>query len=125
MTDMPPAFHQRMPGVQNDPNVIVIMDDGNGLFMNGIPMVNGMRKPPVKAIGMHRWNGGFNVRGSTQPLMTSVPSGRVVEAATLSFQLLRADRPKAYAITMRADTTNTVREFDENNNSGAACKAVP
>jgi hypothetical protein len=111
--------------VQNDPNVIVIMDDGNGQFMVGLPMVNGHRKPPVKVIGMHRWNGGFNVPGVTAPFGMSLPSGLVAEAATLSFMLRQADRPKAYAVTMRADTTNAVREFDENNNSGAACKAVP
>jgi hypothetical protein len=111
--------------VQNDPDVIVIMDDGNGRFMVDLPMENGRRKPPVKVIGMHRWNGGFNVHGVTAPFGMSLPSGLVAEAATLSFELLPADHPKAYAVTMRADTSYVVREFDENNNSGAACKAVP
>lgn len=114
------------PDVRNDADIIVIMDNGVARWMQTLPIINGVRTAPVQVIGMHQWNKGLNVRGEEDFLQYDLPPGGITEnATTLSFDLPKALRPKPFIVTMTADRNGVVREFDENNNSGAACEYVP
>ncbi|HYJ42538.1 MAG TPA: hypothetical protein VEW08_17235 [Steroidobacteraceae bacterium] len=114
------------PDVRNDPDIIVIMDNGATRWIQTLPIINGVRTAPVLVVGMHRWNKGLTVRGEEDFLQYDLPPGGISQnATTLSFELPKAQRPKPFVVTMTADRNGAVKEFDENNNSGAACESVP
>lgn len=112
--------------VRDDPDVIVITNDGVARWIRTLPIVNGVRTAPVLVVGMHRWDRGLTVRGYEDFLQYDLPPGGISEnAVTLKFELPQAQRPKPFVVTMRADSNEVVKEFDEKNNRAASCEYVP
>jgi hypothetical protein len=125
-----PATHRCLtnvndPSVRDDPDVIVFMDDGSTAWMTTLPTPGNVRTAPSLVVGMHKWTGGTTVRGNEESIQFDVPPMRVVDAATAAFDLPAAQRPKPFVVRVLADSRGLVKEFNEDNNFGAACEYVP
>lgn len=112
--------------VRMNPNVIVFLDSGDGYFMPDYWRIfpTGSPPPPAKVVGMHVWNGGFNIWGANLQFASALPAG-LAGQTDYSFPVPGSERAKGFITYTFADSTHLVREFDEANNRRAACNVVP
>jgi len=107
----------------DNPNAILFMSDGSGRWIVDFPKKGKKREVTGTVVGIHLWNGGFNIVSDVLPFGMTLMPGRT-GSVTESIPVSAMQRPRGYINVTWVDDTNVVREFDETNNSRAECNVV-
>jgi hypothetical protein len=107
----------------DNPNALLFMEDGSGRWIVDFPKKGKKRDVTGTVVGIHLWNGGFNIVSDVLPFGMSLMPGRA-GSVTKSIAVSAMQRPRGYINVTWVDDTSVVREFDETNNSRAECNVV-